>query len=235
MFFALMVSIHYLTLEDINLMDEHKKISVLIVDDHDMVRKGIRILLGAFDDFEVVADSDDPRMILTLCTTYQPDVVLMDLLMPQMNGIAATKLIRNHFPHIQVVALTSSIEQALVKDALQAGAISYILKVGSIDEVASTVRAAYLRNTTLSPDAMAVLLSSANQTPYNLTKQERKVLKMLVEGFSNRNIADALVVSLSTAKAHVSNILSKLKTKSRTTAITLALQHQILDSDEDLN
>jgi NarL family two-component system response regulator LiaR len=217
-------------------MSEQEKIKVLIIDDHDMVRQGLRILLEVFDDFEVVADSDDAQMILSLCTAYQPDVVLMDLLMPRVSGVEATKLIRDNFPNIQVVALTSSIENTLVKDALQAGAIGYISKTGSIDEVVNAVRAAYRKSATLSADAMAGLLASVRQTSkfgYNLTKQERKVLKLLVEGFSNRDIADALVVSLSTAKAHVGNILSKLNTKSRTTAITLALQHRILDNDED--
>src|SRR4051812_1268292 len=141
-------------------MSKEEKIKILIVDDHDMVRKGLRILLEVFEEFEVVADSDDARMALTLCGIYQPNVVLMDLLMPHMSGITAIKLIREKFPQIQVVALTSSMEGKLVKEALEAGAISYLSKTGSVDEVANTIKAAYHRNSTLSAGAMATLLSS---------------------------------------------------------------------------
>ena len=179
-------------------MNTEDKIKVLIVDDHDMVRHGLTVLLQAYDEFEVVAETRDARTVVSLCATYQPDVVLMDVLMPYMDGIAATRLIRENFPSIRVIALTSSTDEAHVGNMLRAGAISYILKTGSIDEVANTIRAAHHGKSTLAPEATSVLLSTMHHPPkigYDLSKQELKVLALLVEGLNNREIAAAMVVS----------------------------------------
>lgn len=215
-------------------MNGQVNIKVLIVDDHDMVRYGLTHLLQTFDEFEVVGHIGDPRFLLTVCESLQPNVILMDVMMPHINGIQATKLIREKYPQIQVVALTSTVDVNQIGDMLKAGAISYILKTGSIDDVANAVRAAHLGKPTLAPEATNVLLSSINQPDkigYNLSKQELRVLRLVAEGLNNREIADHLVVSQSTVKAHVGNILAKLKTSSRTKAIAIAIRSQIVGKE----
>ncbi len=212
-------------------MNVEDKIKVLIVDDHDMVRHGLMALLREFDDFAVVGDISDARTVLGVCETQQPDVVLMDILMPHMNGIAATRLIHENFPFIRIIALTSSTDETHVSSMLRAGAISYILKTGSIEEVAHTIRAAYRGKPTLAPEATSVLLSTLNhplKIGYDLSRQELKVLGLLVQGLNNREIAAAMVVSQSTVKAHIGNIFTKLHTNSRTKAITIAMRHQLV-------
>lgn len=212
-------------------MTGQDKIKVLIVDDHDMVRHGLTVLLQTFADFEVVGQIGDPRMLMTFCAAVQPDVVLMDVLMPHIDGVMATKMLRDKYPQTQVVALTSSADENRISEMLSAGAISYILKTGSIDDVADAVMAAYSGKPTLAPEATNVLLSSINRPNkigYNLSKQELRVLALVVQGLNNNEIANRLVVSQSTVKAHVGNILSKLKTRSRTKAIAIAIRSHIL-------
>ncbi|MEP6986024.1 MAG: response regulator transcription factor [Chloroflexota bacterium] len=207
------------------------QIKVLIVDDHDIVRYGLKLLLEAFDDFEVVGETGDGRMALTLCHTYQPDVVLIELLMPYMNGITATELIHHQFPDIKIIALTRSAEGTLVQAALKAGAISYLLKNAMIDEVARAVRAAYCGTAVLAPEAAQALISviqHPNNIGSDLSKQELKVLALVVQGLNNREIADRLVISVSTVKHHISSILSKLNARSRVEATVLTIEHQIL-------
>jgi two-component system, NarL family, response regulator LiaR len=156
-----------------------------------------------------------------------PDVILMDLMMPDMDGATATRLIRQQFPTVQVVALTSFKEQQLVQNALQAGAIGYLLKDVSADELAWAIRAAHAGRATLSPEAAQALVDAANQPPapgHDLTERERVVLALMVEGLNNTQIAARLVVSPSTIKTHVSNILSKLGVASRSEAVALALR-----------
>jgi NarL family two-component system response regulator LiaR len=214
-----------------NIMDG-QKIRVLIIDDHDMVRHGLKILLQAFPEFEVVGDTDDARLTLALCATHQPDIVLMDVFMPQMDGVVAARLVHEKFPSIRIIALTSTADEDHINDMLRAGAISYILKTGSIDDVANAIRSAYHGKATLAPEATRVLISTIHHPAkigYNLSRQELKVLALLVEGLNNREIADRMVVSQSTVKAHVGNIFAKLNTNSRTKAITIALRHQLID------
>lgn len=214
------------------MMTNQKKIKVLIVDDHEMVRYGLAILLNGFDHMEVVGQIGDPRMLLTVCSSTQPDVVLMDILMPHINGIMATGLLRDKFPHIQVVALTSTADEERIASMLKAGAISYILKTGRIDDVVNAVEAAYYGKPTLAAEATNVLLSKIfqpNKVGHDLSKQEIKVLELVVEGLSNREIAERLVLSQATIKAHVRNILAKLRTKSRTKAIAITIRSRLLD------
>lgn len=209
------------------------KIKILIVDDHDMVRYGLTALLETLPDFEIVGHTGDAQSILPLCNKYQPDVVLMDLLMPRISGLDATQLILGKFPHIKVVALTSSVDEKCVRETLQAGVIGYILKTDPVDQLAQAVRAAFRGQQTLSSDAAYALISSLN-TPklnkmnYELSKQEQVVLSLLMKGFTNHEIAQQLVVTLSTVKAHVSHILAKLNANNRSHAIAIALRDQIL-------
>jgi NarL family two-component system response regulator LiaR len=166
-----------------------------------------------------------------LCEKLQPDVVLMDLVMPGMDGAQATRAIRAQCPQVQVVALTSFKEDELVQGALQAGAIGYLLKNVSADELADAIRKAHAGRATLAPEAAQVLIQAARQPPspgYDLTPRELEVLALLVEGLNNPEIADRLVVSRSTAKFHVSSILSKLGVSNRTEAVSLAMQHKLV-------
>ncbi len=213
-------------------MSGEEKIKILLVDDHDMVRQGLIVLLRTFDDFEVVGETGDARKSVTLCAELQPDVVLMDILMPHMNGVAATKLIHERFPYIRIIALTSTTERNLIEDMFKAGAMSYIIKTGSIDEVAAAIRASVQGTAMLAPEVTDVLLTNIHRAPqfgYDLSKQELKVLALLVEGLNNREIANRMVVSQSTVKAHIGSIFSKLNTNSRTKAIAIAVRNHILE------
>jgi NarL family two-component system response regulator LiaR len=199
---------------------------VLIADDHPLFRDGLRSLLTA-RGIEVVAEAGNGREALELAWRHKPDVVLMDLMMPGMDGVTATRLIRQQFPTVQIVALTSFKEQEMVQNALQAGAIGYLLKDVSADELARAIRAAHSGRATLSSEAAQALVNAANQPPapvYDLTERERVVLALMVEGLNNTQIAGRLVVSPSTIKTHVSHILSKLGVASRSEAVALALR-----------
>jgi len=213
-------------------MAETKPIQVMLVDDHAVVRSGLGAFLLAFDDLELVADAGSGEEAVRLCEQVEPDVVLMDLVMPGMDGAAATHAIRERCPHVQVIALTSFKEKELVQGALEAGAIGYLLKNVSADELADAIRSAHAGRPTLAPEAAQALIQTATQSSepgYDLTPREYEVLELMVEGLSNPNIAERLVVSRSTVKFHVSSILSKLRVSSRTEAVALALQNDLID------
>lgn len=206
-------------------------IRVILVDDHQMVRKGLALFLKAFDDLELVGEAGSGSEAIQLCSEILPDVVLMDLAMPGMDGVDTTRAIRKDFPQIQVIALTSFTEGDLVKNALNAGAIAYLLKDVSAEELAQAIRAAHTGQATLSPDATQALVQSSNQPRVpgeDLTEREREVLALLVEGLNNTQIAEKLTVSPSTIKSHVSSILSKLGVANRTEAVTLAFRHNLV-------
>ena len=212
-------------------MSTQQPIRVLLVDDHAMVRRGLAAFLKAYPDLELCGEVESGEEAVRLCAEFSPDVVLMDLMLGELDGATATRLIRQDCPEIQVIALTSFREDTLVQRALQAGAISYLLKNVSADELAAAIRAAHAGQSTLAPEAMAALLNAASDSPalgYDLTLRERDVLALMVKGLSNTEIAGRLIVSQSTIKTHVSSILAKLGASSRTEAVALAVQHQLV-------
>ena len=212
-------------------MSDERPIQVLLVDDHRMVREGLAVFLQVADDLELAGEAEDGAEAVELCVRLQPDVVLMDLKMPRMDGATATRLITERFPGIRVIALTSFQEEGLVERALQAGAISYLLKNVTAEALGEAIRSAAAGRATLAPEAAQDLVRSATKGPQpgsDLTPREREVLGLMVRGSSNKEIAQALVVSQSTAKFHVSRILAKLGASGRTEAVTIALHHGLV-------
>jgi NarL family two-component system response regulator LiaR len=211
---------------------EGKPIRVIIVDDHAMLRRGLRFFLKGFADLDLVGEATSGKEAIALCAQAEPDVVLMDMVMPDVDGAEATRIIRQRHPHIQVIALTSFQEEDLIERALQAGAIGYLLKNVSAQDLAQAIREAHAGRSTLSPEATNVLIQvtrqRASQPDYGLTERETEVLALLGKGLSNAEIGERLVISLPTVKFHVRNILSKLGVSSRTEAVALALQEDLV-------
>jgi NarL family two-component system response regulator LiaR len=203
----------------------------MIVDDHTMVRRGLTTILKVFDDLQLVGEAESGEAAIQLCAEVLPDVILMDMSLPGMDGAMATRAIRKKLPQIQVIVLTSFKDGKLIKQALEAGAIGYLLKDVSADDLVQAIRSAHAGRVTLSPEAAQSLVETANLPPtpgQDLTEREREVLTLMIEGLNNVQIAGRLTVSPSTIKSHVSNILSKLGVASRTEAVTLALRNQII-------
>jgi NarL family two-component system response regulator LiaR len=212
-------------------MNTSQTIRVMLVDDHNVVRSGLATFLRAYEDLQLVGEAKNGLEAVNLCREKKPDVVLMDLMMPEMDGIAATRAILEECPEIKVIAMTSFEEEELVHGVLAAGAISYLLKNVTSDELAAAIRAASLGKSTLSPEAARVLVQATRPTeqPWlELTEREMEVLNLVVQGQSNRRIADAMVISVATVKAHISSILSKLQVSSRAEAIAYAIKHKIV-------
>lgn len=201
-------------------------IRVLLVDDHSVVRKGLRTFLAYDAELDVVGEAADGAEALSLAQELKPDVVLMDLLMPGMDGIAATAAIRRSLPETEVLALTSVLEDASIVGAVRAGAIGYLLKDTQADALCQAIKAAAAGQVQLTPQAAARLMQalSAPESPEALTERETEVLRLLAQGQSNKQIARALSVSEQTIKTHVSRILAKLGVQSRTQATLYAIR-----------
>jgi NarL family two-component system response regulator LiaR len=217
-------------------------IRVLVVDDYLVVRRGLAALLLAFDDIVLVGEAQNGAAALELCATARPDVVLMDLLMPEGDGVAATRAIREHYPNIQVLVLTNCDEYDLIRRALAAGAEGYLLKNAKAGDLAAGIRETHAGRPTLAPTSIANMapaplapaLPPAPEPGADLTGREQEVLERMVHGLTNTQIGAHLNISRATVKFHVSSILSKLGAVSRTEAVALAVQHQLASGpDQD--
>jgi NarL family two-component system response regulator LiaR len=209
-------------------MDTQPPIRIVIVDDHAMLRKGLAVFLMSYPDLKLVGEAANGKEALAICAQQHPNVVLMDLLMPIMDGITATRLIRDDYPDVQVIALTSFGEERLIKEVLTAGAISYLFKKISADDLAHAIRAAHQGISTYAPEVTDILVQSL-QKPKSLfetlTPREREVMVLMVKGMGNNEISDTLMIELSTTKSHVGAILSKLGVTSRTEVIAMVMEN----------
>jgi NarL family two-component system response regulator LiaR len=213
-----------------NSMKETDHIRVMIVDDHAVVRSGLGAFFAVFPDLELIGEAENGEEALLRCGLLKPDVILMDLIMPSTDGVIATRLIKEKYPAVKVIALTSFQENELIQGALQAGAIGYLMKNISARELAAAIRSAYAGKMTLSPEAAQALVQGKLQAQEyeELTEREREVLKLMIDGLNNAEIAERLVVSLSTVKYHISNILSKLGVENRVSAVSTAIQKKLV-------
>ena len=212
-------------------MNTSQTIKIMLVDDHNVVRSGLATFLRAYDDLELVGEARNGLEAVDLCRQKKPDVILMDLMMPEMDGIEATREILKDFPDIKIIAMTSFEEESLVQGVLAVGAISYLLKNVTADELVTAIRAASAGKSTLSPEAAKALIHATRPETHpwsDLTEREMEVLNLVVQGNSNQLIAEALFISLATVKAHISSILSKLQVSSRAEAIAYAIKHKLI-------
>jgi len=207
---------------------------ILITDDHGVVRQGLRMFLSLEPDLEVVGEASNGREALALARELRPDVVLMDLLMPVMDGIEATQAIRSELPEVEVIALTSVLEDTSVSGAVRAGAIGYLLKDTDSEELKRAIQAAAEGRVHLAPEAAARLMREvrAPESPEELTEREAEVLRLVARGHANKQIASSLFVSEKTVKAHVSSILMKLGVQSRTQAALHAVRTGLVSTEE---
>ena len=211
-------------------MTDQEPIKVIVVDDHDMVRRGLAAYFKTHPDISLIGEAGDGAEGVELCTELKPDVVLMDLIMPGMGGVEATRQIRAQNPLIQVIALTSFRDKSMVQEAIRAGAISYLLKNVDGDNLAAAIRSANAGRGTLSPEVTHELIIAGNkpQIGADLTPREQEVLELMVEGLTNPEIAKRLSISRATASSHVSHILQKLDVSNRAEAIVLAVRSSLV-------
>jgi len=205
-------------------------IKVLVVDDHPVVREGLKLMLSVTPDLQWVGQAENGAEAIELCAAFKPDVILMDLIMPEVDGPAATRAIRQQFPSVQVVALTSFDDKELVQEVLQAGAISYVLKNASMEIITAVIRDAYAGQTTLTATALQALLSARTPDVFEeeLTAREKEVLQLMAEGLKNADIAEKLCIGESTVRFHVTNLFRKLGTTNRTQTVRLAMEQGLI-------
>jgi NarL family two-component system response regulator LiaR len=208
-----------------------KKIRVLVADDHSVVRSGLRLFMLAFSDLELVGEAENGNQAIEFCRLYEPDVILMDLMMPDISGVGATHEISTKFPKTKVLVLTSFPEQQLVHDAIAAGAIGYMLKTASAQDLVDAIRSAARGQSTFAPEVEKSLSRKNEVSTYHqaLTNREWEVFRLLIEGKSNTEISKELMVGVSTVKYHVSNILSKLGVRNRSEVIAYAVLHRLIE------
>ena len=212
-------------------MADSKPIKVLIVDDHPIVRDGLKNMLLAFDDLALIGEAENGKVALASCHEHSPDVVLMDIRMPGLDGIQATRAILEQCPQVKIIMLTSYPEDDLVQESLEAGAIGYILKDTPIDALADAIRSANSGQPTLAPEATKALIRAKTgplKPGYDLSKREREVLALIVDGLSNDEIAERLVISPATARHHVSACIRKLGAANRAQAASIAVKHDLI-------
>lgn len=206
-------------------------IKVLVVDDHQVVRDGLKLMLSVSPGLECIGQAENGEDAVQLCSELKPDVILMDLIMPKMGGVAATRIIRQLHPTVQVVALTSFDEKDLVKGALRAGAISYLLKNASMETISDSIRKAFAGIPTISTDALESLIDvdDTDLPDQELTSREQEILASMADGLKNAAIAEKLHISEATARFHVSNILRKLRAANRVQAVRIAIERGLID------
>ena len=212
-------------------MTTSENIKVVIVDDHTVVRSGLGAVLDTSEGVELVGEASDGEEAVRICERLQPDVVLMDLQMPKMDGVEATRIIHEKWPQIHIIALTSYKEKEYVEGVLKAGATSYLLKNVSAEELVSAINKVVLDQPSLSPEAAQVLIQTVNEPSrpgIDLTDREREILALMVEGKSNNEISEVIFITQATVKYHVSNILSKLGVSSRTEAVVVAMKNNLV-------
>lgn len=211
----------------------NEMITILFADDHEMVRIGVSAYLSAQSDMEVIAEADDGGEAVEKALSLRPDIILMDLVMKEMDGIEATKRIMEQWPEAKIIIVTSFLDDEKVYPALEAGAISYLLKTSAASKIAEAVRSTYAGNPILEPEVTGKIMSRMREGRKDtlhdqLTKREREILLLIAEGKTNQQIADDLFIALKTVKVHVSNILAKLDVQDRTQAVIYAFQHQLV-------
>jgi two-component system, NarL family, response regulator LiaR len=212
-------------------------IRVLFVDDHEMVRIGVSAYLSSQDDIEVIGEASDGKEGVLLALELRPDIILMDLVMKEMDGIEATKRIIKKWPEAKIIIVTSFLDDEKVYPALEAGATSYLLKTSKASEIADAIRETYKGQSILEPEVTGKIMKKMRQTkkeyPHDkLTEREKEVLLLMAEGKSNQEIADELFIALKTVKVHVSNILAKLEVQDRTQAVIYAFKHHLVETDQ---
>jgi DNA-binding NarL/FixJ family response regulator len=214
-------------------MTQLKQIRVLIVDDHKVVRMGLRTFIAVQEDLELVGEAGNGEEAIEQCAALHPDVVLMDLKMPVMDGPTAIAHIRNRFPEIKVVALTSFDDDKIAQRALEAGAIGYLFKDVDEDDLMSAIRFAYQGRGVVAPEAMQALVARSRGDidvySVGLTEREQETLDLVARGLTNPEIAAKLMISVSTVNFHVHNVLDKLGAKTRTEAVVIAAREGLIE------
>ncbi|WP_243298301.1 response regulator transcription factor [Bacillus litorisediminis] len=208
-------------------------IKVLFVDDHEMVRIGVSSYLSAQPDIEVIAEADNGKTAVEMALELRPDIILMDLVMKEMDGIEATREIMKQWPEAKIIIVTSFLDDDKVYPALEAGATSYLLKTSKASEIAEAIRSTFHGQTVLEPEVTGKVMSKMRKgnerLPHEeLTEREMEILLLMAQGKTNQEIADELFIALKTAKVHVSNILSKLDVQDRTQAVIYAFKHSLV-------
>jgi NarL family two-component system response regulator LiaR len=212
-------------------MSEQLPIKVLIVDDHPILRHGIKTMLFTFDDIVVVGEAGNGSETLARCDETNPDVILMDVVMPGMSGVETTRAVMKRYPQVKIIMLTSFPNQDLVQETLEAGAVGFLLKDAPIDTLGDAIRSAHAGHSTLAPEATQALIKNKSRPPklgHDLSPREREVLTLVVEGLSNEEIAERLVISVNTVRKHVSACMSKLEAANRAQVAAQAVRHQIV-------